>query len=58
MAIEYDIQLESKNRAESIQHIKQCLQNDFPRLQQILDKEQEESQSTSTKISDYLDSKT
>ena len=33
MAIEYDIQLEAKNRAESIQHIKQCLQNDFPRLQ-------------------------
>ena len=33
MAIEYDIQLETKNRFESIQHIKSCLHGDFPRLQ-------------------------
>jgi hypothetical protein len=39
IAIEYDISLESKSRADSIQHIKQCLQGDFPRLQTMLDKE-------------------
>ena len=31
-AIEEDIELETKNRFESIQHIKTCLQNDFPKL--------------------------
>ncbi len=31
-AIEQDIELETKNRFESIQHIKQCLQGDFPKL--------------------------
>lgn len=43
-AIEQDIELEKKNRFESIQHIKQCLQSDFPKLQQQIDKEQEDAQ--------------
>ena len=30
--IEQDIELEQKNRFESIQHIKQCLQSDLPKL--------------------------
>ena len=57
MAIEFDIQLETKNRFESIQHIRQCLQGDFPRLQQMLDKEREESALNSIKTRDYLNAK-
>ena len=49
--------METKNRYESIQHIKQCLQGDFPKLQHLIEKEQEESSKTSQKITDYLTSK-
>ncbi len=27
-----EVQKESKNRFESIEHLKQCLENDFPKL--------------------------
>lgn len=57
IAIEYDIQLETKNRFESIQHIKQCLQGDFPRLQQMLEKETEEAAVTQSKIEEYVTAK-
>ena len=30
---------ESKNRYDSIEHLKQCLENDFPRLQEALKNE-------------------
>ena len=34
-----DIELESKNRSESISHIRQCLSQDFPKLQNLIEKE-------------------
>ena len=57
-AIEQDIELEKKNRFESIQHIKQCLQSDFPKLQQQIDKEQEDAQLNMDKLKLYANQKT
>jgi len=57
-AIEQDIELEKKNRFESIQHIKQCLQSDFPKLQQQIDKEQEDAQLNIDKIKLHASQKT
>lgn len=41
-AVASDIQYESKNRLESIEHIKACLKSDFPKLEEMIRKEGED----------------
>ena len=31
-----DVSKESRNRYESIEHLKNCLENDFPKLQEVI----------------------
>lgn len=31
-----DVSKESRNRYESVEHLKQCLENDFPKLQEVI----------------------
>lgn len=35
-ALKNDVSKESKNRYESIEHLKNCLENDFPKLQEVI----------------------
>ena len=37
-----DVSKESRNRYESIEHLKNCLENDFPKLQEVIKSEGEE----------------
>ena len=34
-----DVSKESRNRYESIEHLKTCLENDFPKLQEVIKSE-------------------
>ena len=34
-----DVSKESRNRYESIEHLKNCLENDFPKLQEVIKSE-------------------
>jgi hypothetical protein len=43
-----DLAFESRNRLESIEHIKACLKSDFPRLEELIRKECEEREETDT----------
>ena len=40
--VHVDLGKECKNRIESIEHIKQCLKSDFPKLEEMIRKEQED----------------
>ena len=40
--VQTDLAFESRNRLESIEHIKACLKSDFPRLEELIRKECEE----------------
>jgi hypothetical protein len=31
-----EVSKESRNRYESVEHLKQCLENDFPKLQEVI----------------------
>jgi hypothetical protein len=35
-ALKQDVAKESRNRYESVEHLKQCLENDFPKLQEVI----------------------
>ena len=35
-ALKADISKESRNRYESVEHLKSCLENDFPKLQEVI----------------------
>ena len=35
-ALKNDVSKESRNRFESIEHLKNCLENDFPKLQEVI----------------------
>ena len=35
-ALKNDVSKESRNRYESIEHLKNCLENDFPKLQEVV----------------------
>lgn len=35
-ALKSDVAKESRNRFESIEHLKNCLENDFPKLQEVI----------------------
>ena len=41
-AVQADIQVESRNRLESIEHIKACLKSDFPKLEEMIKREYED----------------
>lgn len=41
-AVQADIQVESRNRLESIEHIKACLKSDFPKLEDMIRREFED----------------
>ena len=34
-----DVSKESRNRYESVEHLKNCLENDFPKLQEVIKSE-------------------
>jgi len=38
-SIKADVTKESRNRYESIEHLKNCLENDFPKLQEVIKSE-------------------
>lgn len=35
-ALKTDVSKESRNRYESVEHLKSCLENDFPKLQEVI----------------------
>lgn len=35
-ALKQDVAKESRNRFESVEHLKSCLENDFPKLQEVV----------------------
>jgi len=35
-ALKADVSKESRNRYESVEHLKNCLENDFPKLQEVI----------------------
>ena len=35
-ALKGEVSKESRNRYESVEHLKQCLENDFPKLQEVI----------------------
>lgn len=35
-ALKSDVSKESRNRYESVEHLKNCLENDFPKLQEVI----------------------
>jgi hypothetical protein len=35
-ALKTDVTKESRNRYESVEHLKSCLENDFPKLQEVI----------------------
>lgn len=41
-AVSSELQIESKNRMESIENIKGCLKSDFPKLEELIRRELEE----------------
>jgi len=38
-ALKSDVGKESRNRYESVEHLKSCLENDFPKLQEVIKSE-------------------
>jgi hypothetical protein len=41
-ALKADVSKESRNRFESVEHLKSCLENDFPKLQEVVKTESAE----------------
>ena len=41
-ALKGDVSKESRNRYESVEHLKNCLENDFPKLQEVIKGESNE----------------
>jgi hypothetical protein len=38
-ALKTDVSKESRHRYESVEHLKSCLENDFPKLQEVIKSE-------------------
>lgn len=55
-ACQQDLTTESKNRHESIEHIKSCLKSDFPKLEDMIRREQEERDENDAQLENHLSS--
>ena len=49
-----DIQTESRNRLESIEHIKSCLKTDFPKLEELIKREYEDREEGDGQLENHL----
>ena len=58
MAVQSDLQTESKNRLESIEHIKNCLKSDFPKLEDLIRRELEDREEGDAQLDTHLQSET
>ena len=52
--VQADLTFESRNRLESIEHIKACLKSDFPRLEELIRKECEEREESDSQLDQQL----
>lgn len=53
-AVAADLQVEAKNRHESIEHIKACLKSDFPKLEEMIRREFEEREEGDIQLEQHI----